>query len=224
MPENLSQSFACTTHPVHPAIELALNYLAGRCNYAATRDNAGFNGADTERGHFLADCLPNLTKDQQFKAIAMLRKYQNTQLAQAAIELPTDLELAAFLRDNLPKPLKRLPVIPEVLPGITLNAGQWQALQELESFVQGKHQKLHLLTGFAGCGKTLLVQALIQRLRDKGDYRSIVFTAFSNKATKVLAKMVDRWNLSIECMTCCKLLGLKPDMTRPQASSIFVAT
>jgi ATP-dependent exoDNAse (exonuclease V) alpha subunit len=110
--------------------------------------------------------------------------------------------------------------IPEVLPGITLNQQQWQALQQLEKFVKGK-EKLHLLTGFAGTGKTTLLQALIKRLRDKSDLRAIVFTAFSNKATKVLENMSTQWDLGIDCMTCCKLLGLKPDIDPTTGKQIF---
>ncbi|NEQ25022.1 MAG: AAA family ATPase, partial [Microcoleus sp. SIO2G3] len=107
-----------------------------------------------------------------------------------------------------------------MLPGITLNPQQWQALQEMEKFVKSR-EKLHLLTGFAGTGKTTLLQALIKRLRDKNDLRSIVFTAFSNKATKVLENMSSQWDLEIDCMTCCKLLGLKPEVDPATGRQMF---
>lgn len=110
--------------------------------------------------------------------------------------------------------------IPEVLPGIALNQQQWKALRRLEKFVKSK-EKLHLLTGFAGTGKTTLLQALIKRLRDKSDFRSIVFTAFSNKATKVLGNMATQWDLGVDCMTCCKLLGLKPDIDPNTGKQVF---
>jgi ATP-dependent exoDNAse (exonuclease V) alpha subunit len=110
--------------------------------------------------------------------------------------------------------------IPEVLPGIALNQQQWKALRRLEKFVKSK-EKLHLLTGFAGTGKTTLLQALIKRLRAKSDFRSIVFTAFSNKATKVLANMAAQWDLGTDCMTCCKLLGLKPDIDPATGKQVF---
>jgi exodeoxyribonuclease-5 len=108
----------------------------------------------------------------------------------------------------------------DVLPGITLNAQQQQALQELETFTSSL-EKLHLLTGYAGTGKTTLLQALIKRMRDQGDRRKIVFTAFSNKATKVLERMSNQWNLGIDCMTCCKLLGLKPEIDTKTGKQIF---
>jgi exodeoxyribonuclease-5 len=110
--------------------------------------------------------------------------------------------------------------IPEILPGITLNQQQWQALSELLQFAQGK-EKLYLLTGYAGTGKTTLLQALIKRLRDEGDRRSIVLTAFSNKATKVLERMANRWELGVDCMTCCKLLGLKPEIDQTTGKQVF---
>lgn len=99
--------------------------------------------------------------------------------------------------------------IPEVLPGITLTVQQWQALQELEAFVAGE-ERLHLLTGYAGTGKSTLLQALIVRLRDRGDERSIALTAFTNKAKKVLESMTVQWGLDVDCLTCCQLLGIRP--------------
>ncbi len=97
----------------------------------------------------------------------------------------------------------------EILPGIILNEQQQAALNKLEDFVQGD-ERLFLLTGYAGTGKTTLLQALLTRLRDQGDRRRVTFTALSNKATKVLAGMAFRWNLDVDCMTCCRLLGLQP--------------
>lgn len=110
--------------------------------------------------------------------------------------------------------------IPEVLPGISLNRQQWQALKQLEKFIKSR-EKLYLLTGYAGTGKTTLLQALIKRLRDRGDFRSVVLTAFSNKATKVLERMADRWELEVDSMTCCKLLGLKPEIDSTTGGQVF---
>ncbi|MEB3211964.1 MAG: AAA family ATPase [Leptolyngbyaceae bacterium] len=109
---------------------------------------------------------------------------------------------------------------PEILPGIVLTPQQWQVLQELEVFTKS-HEKLHLLTGYAGTGKTTLLQALIMRMREGGDRRSVVLTAHSNKATKVLSKMADRWNLNVDSMTCCKLLGLRPEIDTETGKQIF---
>jgi len=108
----------------------------------------------------------------------------------------------------------------EVLPGIQLNRQQKQALKELEAFVSSR-EKLYLLTGFAGTGKTTLLQALIQRLRERGDTRKVVLTAFSNKATKVLERMAAEWDLDVESMTCCKLLGLRPEIDQTSGKQVF---
>ena len=110
--------------------------------------------------------------------------------------------------------------IPEVLPGIELTTEQWDILQDLNRFVRGR-RKLHLLTGYAGTGKTTLLQALIKQMRKRGDRRKIVLTAFSNKATKVLASMANRWSLDVDAITCCKLLGLKPDIDNATGKQVF---
>lgn len=117
---------------------------------------------------------------------------------------------------------KTLDDVPDILPGISLTQQQWQALQELEAFLKSD-RKLHLLTGYAGTGKTTLLQALIKRLRDGGDRRPIVLSAHSNKATKVLSAMADRWDLDVDCMTCCKLLGLRPEIDITTGKQIFKA-
>ncbi|MEM9164321.1 MAG: AAA family ATPase, partial [Cyanobacteria bacterium P01_F01_bin.4] len=110
--------------------------------------------------------------------------------------------------------------IPEVLPGISLSVEQWEALQAIEAFLQSQ-SKLYLLTGYAGTGKTTLLHALISRLRSQDDNRSVVFTAFSNKATKVLRTMAAQWDLKVDCMTCCKLLGLKPVLDTATGDQVF---
>ncbi|MBD2464191.1 AAA family ATPase [Oscillatoria sp. FACHB-1407] len=110
--------------------------------------------------------------------------------------------------------------IPTVLPGITLSRQQRKVLRQLEKFTRSR-EKLYLLTGYAGTGKTTLLQALIKRMRDRDDFRKVVFTAFSNKATKVLERMSDQWDLDIDCMTCCKLLGLRPDIDTTTGKQVF---
>lgn len=129
-----------------------------------------------------------------------------------------EMELA---HSPLPNPqIESSEDIPDVLPGITLSQAQWSALQALEQFVQST-EKLHLLTGYAGTGKTTLLQALIARMREQGDPRPVVLTAFSNKATKVLSLMADRWQLNVDSMTCCKLLGLRPVIDEQTGQQVF---
>ncbi|MEL6470501.1 MAG: AAA family ATPase [Cyanobacteria bacterium J06623_4] len=110
--------------------------------------------------------------------------------------------------------------IPEVLPGISLSQQQWAALQALEAFAHS-NEKIFLLTGYAGTGKTTLLQALIHRLQQGHDARPIALTALSNKATKVLQSMAYRWGCEVDCMTCCKLLGLKPVIDKESGRQKF---
>ncbi len=104
--------------------------------------------------------------------------------------------------------------------GLELTDHQQAALDQLLDFVHSR-QKLYLLTGYAGTGKTTLLQALIHQMRQDGDRRSVVLTAFSNKATKVLLRMAEDWELDVDCMTCCKLLGLKPEIDSQTGNQVF---
>lgn len=109
----------------------------------------------------------------------------------------------------------------EILEGIYATEGQLKALEELTTFADDGGSVVHLLSGFAGTGKTMLLQAWIKRLREAGDKRPIVFTAPTNKATEVLRCMVERWQLGIECVTCAKLLGLKPSINTETGQEEF---
>lgn len=103
---------------------------------------------------------------------------------------------------------------------LALTAEQTAALESLDTFVHSQ-EKLYLLTGYAGTGKTTLLQIFVSQLREQGDDRKIVLTAFSNKATKVLSAMAARWQLDIDAMTCCKLLGLRPVIDEDSGNQIF---
>lgn len=80
------------------AIVKGLQYLAGVCDYAATRDDVGFNAGDAARGHAMADWSAQapLTDLELIIAWRMLRKYERTQLKQAGINLP-DAETISVL-------------------------------------------------------------------------------------------------------------------------------
>ncbi|MEO0828557.1 MAG: DEAD/DEAH box helicase [Cyanobacteria bacterium J06639_14] len=92
---------------------------------------------------------------------------------------------------------------------LILTAEQVAALDALDEFVHSQ-EKLYLLIGYAGTGKTTLLQLFISSLQMQGDHRKVVLSAFSNKATKVLATMAEQWQLAVDAMTCCTLLGLRP--------------
>ncbi|NEQ44841.1 MAG: AAA family ATPase [Leptolyngbya sp. SIOISBB] len=103
---------------------------------------------------------------------------------------------------------------------IALTVEQLAALDALQEFVIST-EKLYLLTGYAGTGKTTLLQVFVTGLREQGDDRKIVLSAFSNKATKVLAKMADDWQLEVDAMTCCTLLGLRPVINEDTGNQEF---
>lgn len=119
-----------------------------------------------------------------------------------------------------PAPSSTPEALPEVMPGVSLTQAQWSALQALEQFVKST-EKLYLLTGYAGTGKTTLLQVLLKRLRKGRDRRRVALTAFSNKATKVLYRMASDWGLDIDCMTCCQLLGLRPVVDEQTGTQVF---
>jgi len=280
-------------------IKSALLYLSGMCDGAHDKDGVGFNGADSEFGHKLAQSAAKwkLSPRQEFEACKMMRKYWR-QLKKSDIILPKpylnhyslqiesdesavctneskgssyalirdgfgdiSCECEAFTNGNkcghvayaenhwgwiisesIEQDLKGFesqrdaftisleaslsaPSTPcdstlEILPGIIATNDQAKALDELDGFVRGDNS-LHLLSGFAGCGKTLLLQAWIKRLRESGDNRPIVFTAPTNKATEVLRVMVEQWKLGIECITCAKLLGLRPVINQETGKEEF---
>ncbi len=90
---------------------------------------------------------------------------------------------------------------------IVLNEGQERALGEvLEAVRPGG---CHLLTGFAGSGKTTLMQALAKRLL--AARHSVVLTAPTHKAVAVLARKLREAGISgVECVTVHSLLSLTP--------------
>lgn len=75
---------------VRAAIVDGLQMLAGVCDWAATRDNAGFNSPDAASGHALADysATASLTDIELVIGFRLLRKYEKRQLKNAGIVLP----------------------------------------------------------------------------------------------------------------------------------------
>ncbi|MDA0866680.1 MAG: AAA family ATPase [Cyanobacteria bacterium] len=113
-----------------------------------------------------------------------------------------------------------MPATPPESGTFALTTEQAAALAALTEFVQGS-ERLYLLTGYAGTGKTTLLQRFIQDLQTQGDRRKIVLAAFSNKATKVLATLAAQWQLEVDVMTCCTLLGLRPVINETTGNQEF---
>ncbi len=86
-----------------------------------------------------------------------------------------------------------------------LNTDQSTALASILSWLgDSAAQPFYVLRGFAGTGKTFTVQELRKQFRGR-----IVFTAPTNKATKVLRATLRAPDYSPECRTIYSLLGLR---------------
>jgi exodeoxyribonuclease-5 len=84
--------------------------------------------------------------------------------------------------------------------GLTLNDGQQRAFEDIMRVAARGHQ--HLLTGWAGTGKTTLMKAVAAALP------ACVVTAPTHKAVDVLRKKLREAALYIPAMTIQSLLGL----------------
>lgn len=88
---------------------------------------------------------------------------------------------------------------------LTLNEGQQQAISEILDAIRARRP--HLLTGYAGAGKTTLIQALGAVLQELGI--SVALAAPTHQAVKVLASKFRKAGLhGIPCQTVAALLSL----------------
>jgi exodeoxyribonuclease-5 len=84
---------------------------------------------------------------------------------------------------------------------ITLNPDQERAKAEI--LAARNAGDFHLLTGFAGSGKTTLIQDLAAHWQARGV--RIVLTAPTHKAVAVLARKLGADGLEVSCQTIHKL-------------------
>lgn len=198
-----------------PYIQLteSLLFLAGRCNGASSRDDVGFNGADTDFGRSLALQVEKgvrLTASQQFKALEMMGKYLETQLKRNGYELPSQDELdRPILKSSTitaePEPIA--PSTPTEFEG--LNEQQLEAAMAIVDWALNGDEQFYLLSGFAGTGKSFTVQVITKHLQSKGV--TVCYSAPTHKATEVLRVMAGRSGLSVDCETIQSLLWLTVD-------------
>ena len=81
------------------------------------------------------------------------------------------------------------------------------------SFKDSSNPDAIVLQGYAGTGKTFLVNKVIQYINQRYKNREVAATAPTNKAVKVLASSADRSIKSkVDYQTVHKLLGLKEDI------------
>jgi exodeoxyribonuclease-5 len=85
-----------------------------------------------------------------------------------------------------------------------LTLEQGTALELMLKFLQNPDQQFFLLSGYAGTGKTFCIQHLVPLVRGR-----LIFTAPTNKATKVLRDTITNDAYKPECRTIYSLLGLR---------------
>lgn len=97
-----------------------------------------------------------------------------------------------------------------ILQGITLSSEQCEAAEAIARMVEAC--EVGVLSGFAGTGKTTVLQAAIALVLRSQPYKPIAFCAPTNKACKVASKMLRRWGLGekVQVLTVHSLLGLRP--------------
>ena len=91
--------------------------------------------------------------------------------------------------------------------GFTLNNQQINAIERLRAFLKNKHEKMIVLEGYAGTGKSTIISHLLQ----SPEYQklNICMSATTNKAVSVLKEMGKVENKKIDYLTIHKLMKIK---------------
>lgn len=113
---------------------------------------------------------------------------------------------------------------------LKLNDGQQKACESLKQFMNSE-DKLFLLTGSAGTGKTsVIVNCLSDSTNINNSGKKIVFSATTNQAVSVIEKMLDArlvgnpaLRQQIKCMTIHKLLKIKRKIDK-DGNEMFITT
>lgn len=66
-----------------------------------------------------------------------------------------------------------------------LNSGQKISFDKIIEFISSKNNNMFLLEGFAGTGKTFLMESVIAHILKNNKHKKIVLSAPTNKAVKV---------------------------------------
>ncbi|HEY4355546.1 MAG TPA: AAA family ATPase [Acidobacteriaceae bacterium] len=137
--------------------------------------------------------------------------------SQGAFFTPTVTPAASRLTEpafaKAPKASTPVP-IPEAPPDPELTADQAEALRAIEAAYEPGG--FYLLTGYAGSGKTYLMQRLTKSVLAKG--RRIVLSAPTHKAVAVLARKLTEARIrDVPCRTIHSVLSLTP---KPRADRL----
>lgn len=104
-------------------------------------------------------------------------------------------------------------VKPRNLIPADLNEGQKEAYIQMRSFIESHDNRMYLLEGYAGTGKTYLVGKLLRYVKEAHTNWLIAVTAPTNKAVKVLMRSGNINDNKVKFQTIHKLLGLKEEIT-----------
>ena len=97
----------------------------------------------------------------------------------------------------------------ELFPGVYANEDQENAIDDIKDWYKSNKSNTYLLKGRGGTGKTTIVGEVIKQLGI--DNRRVVFSAFSNKAVKVLSNSnKDNEYKYSKYLTTAQILKLKP--------------
>jgi len=91
---------------------------------------------------------------------------------------------------------------------IEYTKGQREALVKIQDFIDGK-RKYFLLAGYAGTGKTTIVENIVKYLNNKNI--PVVVLAPTNKAVTVLKRKLSQTNVSTELATIHRIIYEQPD-------------
>ena len=92
----------------------------------------------------------------------------------------------------------------ELFPGVFANEGQRQAIDKLEAFLKDSTQKVFILVGRGGTGKTTIIKKILEGLPGSKRVKGL---APSHKAKKVLGKSIGKNKVG----TIASALGIKMD-------------
>lgn len=93
-----------------------------------------------------------------------------------------------------------------------LTLGQKIAAEQIIQWLNDPHSQEYLLKGFAGTGKTTIIQLICAYLKCVAPEIEIGQCAYSHQAKKVLIKTNREAGLNLAAMTCCQMLEAKPDI------------
>lgn len=115
------------------------------------------------------------------------------------------MNLGALMSTPIGGPsVKHGAVTAKVTPAFPLNPDQQAAVAAMLEHINNGNDPFFLLQGPAGTGKTFCVKDLVNKLRGR-----MVFTAPTNKATKVLRESIQTDDYRPDCRTIYSLLGLR---------------